>query len=607
MKKILLPVLMLAFAAGCGDSDPTSPTAATVAPQATGPSFHVATDTTDHRELPPVVTGPTGLPMTSGTVTLAWSKPVSIGSNIERYRYEVTHVGAAGRRLVLTDTKAARDAQGNIISSFSIPAPELTEQGIYEFRVRGERGDVGGKGDRTLHAPLWASRAFPLIPAGPTDKAAPVVDCVVPNQTQWWGANQDVVCTATDVGTDATGLKNAADASFTLSTSVVAGQANETATTGSRTVVDNAGNSVVVGPYTFKIDLAAPTYECAKAPTTWSKDDVELTCTGSDVGAGLASTMFTVKTQVEAGTETNNASTLPTQIEDLVGNHTTVAAITNILVDKKAPSTNCATVDLSIWYGANQNVACTAAEGGSGLAVAEEANFTLSTTVGPNTELATAETGTKNVADAVGNVATAVAIKPFKIDLKAPLLACRTASFLLNQSSATVTADVTDAGSGTATPTVSASVSTATPGSTQSVTLTAQDNVQNTGTQACGFAVTYAKSAFLEPIPADADYLSRAFKAGSTLPVKFQLKDANGAFVRTAVATIAFAKVSSTTSGDTPEAFTAPADAGNQFRYSVDGEQYIFNLGTSKSQIGTYRITATLDDGTTISQCVVLK
>ena len=91
------------------------------------------------------------------------------------------------------------------------------------------------------------------------------------------------------------------------------------------------------------------------------------------------------------------------------------------------------------------------------------------------------------------------------------------------------------------------------------------------------------------------------FKIGRTIAVKFQLFLVDGVTpVSSAVATIAVNKVSDGTPSDVNEdvVSTVP-NQGLNFRYDAAAQQYIFNLGTSGWTAGTYRITVSLEDGTT--------
>src|SRR5206468_7956529 len=76
---------------------------------------------------------------------------------------------------------------------------------------------------------------------------------------------------------------------------------------------------------------------------------------------------------------------------------------------------------------------------------------------------------------------------------------------------------------------------TLTKAGTNTFTLTATDEAGNTVTQSTSFGARYNFIGFLQPILYDG---SRVFKLGSTVPVKFQLTDATGAVVSTAIGTV---------------------------------------------------------------------
>ncbi len=87
------------------------------------------------------------------------------------------------------------------------------------------------------------------------DGAAPQIACQQADAI-WHAANISVVCTATDAGV---GLANAADAQFTLTTSVAPGTETANAATGTRQVCDRAGNCASAGPVEgHRIDMKAP-------------------------------------------------------------------------------------------------------------------------------------------------------------------------------------------------------------------------------------------------------------------------------------------------------------------------------------------------------------
>jgi hypothetical protein len=87
------------------------------------------------------------------------------------------------------------------------------------------------------------------------DKTPPVVACGAAD-VNWHAADVSIGCTASDA---TSGLASAADASFSLTTSVAANTETSNALTGSRTIFDLAGNSSTAGPIGGnKVDKKAP-------------------------------------------------------------------------------------------------------------------------------------------------------------------------------------------------------------------------------------------------------------------------------------------------------------------------------------------------------------
>jgi hypothetical protein len=117
---------------------------------------------------------------------------------------------------------------------------DTSSPGVKTFTVT-TRDAVGNIGSRVVEYEVRDSRP-------------PVIDCTAVPST-WQAANVTIECTASD----SSGLANAADASFTLSTSIDPGVETANATTPSRTVCDRGGNCSVAGPFGgIKIDRRAP-------------------------------------------------------------------------------------------------------------------------------------------------------------------------------------------------------------------------------------------------------------------------------------------------------------------------------------------------------------
>ena len=95
--------------------------------------------------------------------------------------------------------------------------------------------------------------------------------------------------------------------------------------------------------------------------------------------------------------------------------------------------------------------------------------------------------------------------------------------------------------------------------------------------------LTYNDSGILQPI--NATGTPSVFKLGSTIPVKIKITDCNGTVASSLAPMIDLKRVDPTPASDVTEAPpAASADAGNTMRWSADGQQYIFNLSTKRSQ-----------------------
>jgi hypothetical protein len=245
------------------------------------------------------------------------------------------------------------------------------------------------------------------------DKTAPTVECSQPDASVWYGSNVVVSCISSDA---TSGLADTADSTFTLSTTVAAGDETATATTGSRTVADLAGNSTTVGPFTFKVDRKAPEVTCGSPDGLWHAADVSIFCTAGDGGSGLTGpAAFTLSTSVAAGVETDSAYTGSVSVTDGVGNATTAGPIGPNKVDKQAPAITATRTPANVngWNSGDVTVEFTCSDGGSGLASCA-APVTVSSE-GANQ----AVTGTAT--DNVGNTAS-TEVSGINIDKTAPTI-----------------------------------------------------------------------------------------------------------------------------------------------------------------------------------------
>ncbi|MBU6500559.1 MAG: PxKF domain-containing protein [Patescibacteria group bacterium] len=125
------------------------------------------------------------------------------------------------------------------------------------------------------------------------------------------------------------------------------------------------------------------------------------------------------------------------------------------------------------------------------------------------------------------------------------------------------------------------------------------DSVDNAGNPSASqmiFNVVYNFGGFLPPVKLDG---SGTYKQGRTLPMKFQLTDANGNFITNATARLSLSRVSDNLFGTTGDAYLSSnmADGESQFRYDFTTNQYVFNLPLN-IDIGLWRLEVRLDDGT---------
>jgi hypothetical protein len=137
----------------------------------------------------------------------------------------------------------------------------------------------------------------------------------------------------------------------------------------------------------------------------------------------------------------------------------------------------------------------------------------------------------------------------------------------------------------------------------KSVTCSAMDNAGNTNTALANYTVVFRWDGFLQPIndTAHTGLYESKFKLGSTVPVKFQLKDVNGAAVQQATTptfTRSANRGSCDTATTTEEYIADPAFTGTGFRWDSTSQQYIFNWSTKGLTGGEYRIYANLGDTT---------
>jgi hypothetical protein len=428
--------------------------------------------------------------------------------------------------------------------------------------------------------------------------------CGSPDGT-WHNNNVTLYCTYTDGGS---GL---ASQQISLKTNVAAGSetVNANASANGAQACDAVGNCAT-SPADIggnMIDLKAPNVSCGATDGSWHATDKSVSCTVTDGGSGPATQSVTLSTNVPAGTETSNASTNSEPVCDAVNNCATAGPVSGFMIDKKAPSVSCGAAD-GDWHATDVNIACTANDGGSGLAGACDANFDLSTGVSAGTEDPNASTGTHNVCDGVDHFSQAGPISGNMIDKKAPSFgSCPVAGpFPLNsgiQPVGPITANEYGSGLDDDSSTLTGSVNTSSVGS-KTVTFTALDNIGNSSTKNCIYDVTYNFLGFFQPI--DSSPTVNTVKNGSTVPVKWKLQDANGTNL-TDVNTVTplwprTQKIDcSVIANNLADDIETTATGGTSLRYDLTAMQFIYNWQTPKQANTCWRLDVKFIDGVTKS------
>jgi hypothetical protein len=123
----------------------------------------------------------------------------------------------------------------------------------------------------------------------------------------------------------------------------------------------------------------------------------------------------------------------------------------------------------------------------------------------------------------------------------------------------------------------------------------------------------YRWEGFLQPINDTAHQVGQSlsvFKAGSTVPVKFQLKNSAGFVVQAAIPPqwLPPQKGSAMSAPIDESLYSGTGTSGTAFRWDSASAQYIYNWSTKGLSAGYwYRISVKLDDGNTYSVTVGLK
>jgi hypothetical protein len=123
------------------------------------------------------------------------------------------------------------------------------------------------------------------------------------------------------------------------------------------------------------------------------------------------------------------------------------------------------------------------------------------------------------------------------------------------------------------------------------------------------FDILYRWDGFLQPINDTAHdvVVMSKFKAGQTIPAKFDLKDANGVIVAQSVnPTFNYALIGGACAATETDTLDLQYPPSSLPIYTLTGGHYQYNWSTKGLPMGLYRVFAKLNDGTTQSVDICL-
>ena len=191
-------------------------------------------------------------------------------------------------------------------------------------------GRSGADATRAAPCPPWSETAADLagnasasnVVTVKIDRTPPAVTCAAADGV-WHATDASLACSASD---PTSGLASAADASFSLSTNVPVSTETASASTGSRTVADQAGNASTVGPITGnRVDKKAPSISIGQptAATYQLNQVVSASYSCGDAGSGLATCAGPVSSGATIDTSSPGTQTFTVTAIDAVGNTST--------------------------------------------------------------------------------------------------------------------------------------------------------------------------------------------------------------------------------------------------------------------------------------------
>ena len=366
--------------------------------------------------------------------------------------------------------------------------------------------------------------------------------------------------------------------------------------------VDVAGNEEQANAISLKYDNVEPTVTHAVSPqpnaADWNRSDATVTFSATDQlnGSGVDEDTLTKPVLVDQETA---GRLVEGSARDKAGNLGTDSV--TVKLDETAPRITGAVVagdrGEGDWYVGPVTVRFTCADDLSGVAVCPEDVVLTGNGAGQSV--------TRTATDAAGNDA-AVTVEGIDIDSEKPRIQLKgiAPSELYTLGAVpTPSCVATDEVSGPAGCDVTVTGGTANGVGTFAYTARATDTAGNVTTETGAYRVVYRWDGFRQPINDTAHQTGVAtsiFKAGSTVPVKFQLKRADGTVVQANAAPVWQVpdKGGPTLAPVDESLYETSADTSTVYRWDATDEQYHYNWKTADAAKGYYhRIGVRLDDG----------
>jgi hypothetical protein len=362
---------------------------------------------------------------------------------------------------------------------------------------------------------------------------------------------------------------------------------------------DVAGNpETPANTLDINLDKTPPSIEAVASPPPnafgWNNSDVTVSYTASDALSGVAELLPGGSVPV---TTEGAAQEIIGTASDRADNHSAAAALVSL--DKTAPELTGApdrAPDSNGWYNQPLTVTWSCTDALSGV----QSFITLSNYSGPDSAGASVSGDCFDLA-----LNNTIAAMGFQFDATSPEIDVTTppdgASYLLNAAVTSAYA-CTDNLSGVAScigPVASGdAVDTATVNAKQ-FTVDAADVAGNHAGATHVYSVHYEFSGFRSPVGGTPAV--NVAKAGRTIPIKYQLRDANGVSISDLGSFVSLQSAPIACGAGAPSGIVgenATASGGTVLRYDGTAGQFVYNWDTSRSWTGCRALQLTLNDGT---------